>query len=188
VEGVVVDAKGDPVPGARVAKDRVLVYLAVGAAPAGLALTDAHGHFKLGELPEGSSTLEAYAPDVGRARFEVHNVREGRTVDAGRITLEKGSEERAKEPSASGGVAVTLGETGDDPHDVVIVAVADGSEAERAGLRPGDIVVEVDGVAVHTLSEARSRLSGPVTDDVIVKVRRGARVEELGVAREQVRR
>jgi membrane-associated protease RseP (regulator of RpoE activity) len=184
VEGMVVDTHGDPVPGARVAKDRVPVYLAVGSTPSGVAVTDARGRFRLAELADGPVTLEVYAPDVGRARADARVIA-GRSNDVGRITLRK-PDEKAAEPSASGGVAVTLGET--DANQVVIVAVVDGSEAERAGIAPGDTLLEVDGARVSSMTDARSRLSGPVADDVVVKVQRAGRAFSLRIPREQVRR
>ena len=46
----------------------------------------------------------------------------------------------------------------------------------------------VDGAAVHTMDEARARLSGPVADDVLVGVTRGDRPLTLRVTREAVRR
>jgi protocatechuate 3,4-dioxygenase beta subunit len=186
VEGVVVDARGDPVQGARVAPDRAPTYLAVGATPPGVAVTDAEGRFKLGELPEGELTLEAYAPDVGRARVSGVRVNAGRRTLNLRITVRK-EEGESRDPGASGGVAVTLGETS-DPREVVLVGVAQGSEAERAGLAPDDVVLSVDGVAVHTIEEARGRLNGPLGDDVVMKVRRGASEETFRLGREQVRR
>lgn len=65
IEGVVVDGKGDPVPGARVGKDAVPTYLPVGTPAAGLATCDARGRFRLEDLPEGNVVLEAYAADGG---------------------------------------------------------------------------------------------------------------------------
>lgn len=189
VEGVVVDSKGDPVPGARVAKDAVPTYVpAVGLAP-GMAIADPKGRFRLGELPEGSLVLEAYAPDVGRARVTGVRVLSGRTMDGVKIVLAR-SEPPATEPLTTGGVAVTLGETaaGLEAAEVVIVAVAEGGEAERAGLHPNDLVLEVGGVRVKSITDARAKLSGPVHDDVVVKVKRGERVIVLRIPREQVRR
>jgi hypothetical protein len=188
VEGLVVDAKGDPVQGARVAKDLVPVYLAVGAVPSGVAITDAKGRFRLTELPEGTVSLEAYAADVGRGRAESVRVTSGRTTEGVRVQLRRADGDRSAESAARGGVAVTLGETGGDARDVVVVSVAEGSEAERAGLAPGDIVAEIDGAPVKTIAEARSRLSGPLADDVVVKLRRMDRTLSLRVAREQVHR
>jgi hypothetical protein len=185
VEGTIVDARGDYVQGARIAKDRVPVYLAVGATPAGVAVSDARGRFHLSELAEGSCTLEVYAPDLGRTRVEGVRIVAGRATDLGRITLRKDAEVPT-DPGARGGVAVTLGETTD--RDVVLVAVAEASEAERVGLTPGDVLLDVDGLEVHTIAEARAKLSGPVGNDVVVKLRRADRTFTLRVPREEVRR
>jgi Carboxypeptidase regulatory-like domain/PDZ domain len=190
VEGDVVDAHGDPVPGARVAKDHAPTWLLVGTGAEGTAVTDARGRFSLGELPEGTITLEAYAPEIGRARVDGVQVVAGRTKSNVRIVLAGGSPsgERANGSAASGNIAVTLGETGAVPPEVVVLSVAAGSEAERRGLAPGDVIVTVDGMQVRTIEEARERLGGPMSDDVVVKVRRGDREMALSIAREEVRR
>lgn len=189
-EGVVVDTKGDPVPGARVGKDAVPTYLPVGSTPPGMAVADGRGRFRLGELAEGTIVLEAYAPDVGRARVTGIRVLAGRTTDKIRIVLARSEGGTPAEPLATGGVAVTLGETaaGLEGPEVVVVAVSEGSEAERAGLAPNDVVTEVGGVRVQSITDARARLSGPVHDDVVVTIKRGDRVMRLRVAREPVRR
>ena len=189
IEGTVLDQKGNPVPGARVAKDAVPTYLPASGVPAGMAVADGRGRFKLGELPEGATTLEAYAPDLGRARLTGVRVIAGRTTDSVKVHF-AGNEAAVAEPLATGGVAVTLGATiaGLEPSQVVVVSVAEGSEAERAGLLANDLVMEVGGAAVASINDARARLSGPVHDDVVVKVRRGERQSVLRIAREQVRR
>ncbi len=189
VEGVVVDGRGDPVPGARVAKDAVPTYLPVGVTAAGIASCDARGAFRLEDLAEGTVTLEAYAPDVGRARVTGIRVVSGRTTDRVKIVLVREGGPNG-EPTATGGVAVTLGETAEGPEgpEVVVAAVAEGSEAERGGLLANDVLLEVSGARVKSMSEARARLSGPVHDDVVLRVRRNDRVIVLRVAREQVRR
>jgi C-terminal processing protease CtpA/Prc len=107
-----------------------------------------------------------------------------------KITLARGADAATSEPLATGGVAVTLGETaaGLEGAEVVIVAVTEGSEAERAGLAPGDVVIEVGGARVKSIADARARLSGPVHDDVVVKVHRTDRILALRVPREAVRR
>ena len=189
VEGIVVDERGGPVPGARVAKDAVPTYLPVGAAVTGMAVTDGRGRFRLGELGEGTITLEAYAADVGRTRQSDIRVSAGRTTSDVKLVIAR-AEAGPKEPNATGGVAITLGETaaGLEAAEVVVVAVSEGSEAERGGLQAGDVLAEVGGVKVSSITEARARLSGPVQDDVLVKVRRGERVMALRIAREPVRR
>ncbi|HVJ90465.1 MAG TPA: PDZ domain-containing protein, partial [Labilithrix sp.] len=127
--------------------------------------------------------------DVGRTRKTDVRVSAGRTTSDVKLVIVRG-ESGSKEPIATGGVAVTLGETaaGLDEPEVVVVAVAEGSEAERGGLAVGDILTEVSGVKVSSIGEARTRLSGSVHDDVLVKVRRGERVLLLRIAREAVRR
>ncbi|MBX3228722.1 MAG: carboxypeptidase regulatory-like domain-containing protein [Labilithrix sp.] len=186
VEGVVVDTRGDPVAGARVAKDSVPTYLPVGAAPTGMAVTDGKGRFRLTELAEGMITLEAYAADIGRTRKSEIRAWAGRTTDGVKLVIARGSEASSREPVATGGVAVTLGET--DTQEVVVVAVTEGSEAERGGLAVDDVLVDVGGAHVTTIAEARARLSGPVNDDVLIRLKRGDRALTLRVPREPVRR
>jgi hypothetical protein len=204
VDGDVVDARGSPVAGARVARDHAPTWLAVGTSPERVATTDAMGRFSLGELPEGAVALEAYVPDLGRARLEGVKVMAGRVTPGARIVLEggesdpgatsdaggdKGAErqKRSSTPSANGSVAVTLGETG-TPQLVVVVSVAAGSEAERAGVAPGDVLLSVDDAPVRTMADARDKLSGALSDDVVVRVKRGERELAFRVGREPVRR
>lgn len=54
----------------------------------------------------------------------------------------------------------------------VILAPMDGSPAQRAGLEPGDIIMEVDGVDVSTapLSQVVERVLGPAGTDVTLTV------------------
>lgn len=185
VEGVVVDERGKPIPGARVARDAVPTYLPVGAAPLGMAVTDGKGRFKLTELADGVITLEAYAADLGRARKGEVRVSAGRTTSDVKIVVARG-EASSKEPIATGGVAVTLADN--DADEVFALAVSEGSEAERGGLAVGDVFLEVGGRSVSTIADTRARLSGPVSDDVLVKVRRGERTLVLRISREAVRR
>lgn len=189
--GEVVDMRGDPVAGARVARDQVPTWLLSGANPEGVVSTGADGSFTLGGLAEGTAVLEAYATDVGRGRLEGVRIVAGRTADRLRIVLatptEPARDAGASGPQATGSVGVTLGETG-APTEVVVVSVVEGSEAERAGIAPGDVVLDVDGVPTPTMAEARARLSGPISDDVVVHVRRGSASLALRASREAVRR
>jgi hypothetical protein len=189
--GEVVDSRGDPVPGARVARDQVPTWLLSGSNPEGVVSTRADGTFTLGGLAEGTAVLEAYSPDVGRGRLEGVRIVAGRTADRLRIVLasqaDAARDAGASSAQATGSVAVTLGETG-APTEVVVVSVAEGSEAERAGISPGDVVLDVDGAPTPTMAEARARLSGPISDDVLVHVRRGSATLALRAGREAVRR
>jgi len=188
VNGTVVDAQNRPVQGARIARDQVPTYLAVGTTPRGMAVSDAQGRFRLGELEEGAVTLEAFAPDVGRVRLEGVRIVAGRTTTGIVLAFPRDSEKRDTSVSNpdTAGVAVTLGT--DDDGAIVLAAVAEGSAAERAGLAPGDMLLEVDGAPVHTMPEARSKMQGPANLDVIVKLRRGEAPLTLRVPREPVRR
>ena len=188
VLGDVVDARGDPVPGARVAKDDVPTWLLVGSTPESIVVTDARGRFALRGLPEGTMTLEAYAPGLGRARAEGVKVVSGRTTESVHIVIaSSGDDPAGADLSTSGSVAVTLGETG-APTAVVVVSVVEASEAERAGIVPGDVLLEVDGGRVGGMDEARAKLSGPLAQDVVVTLQRGDRTLKVRVAREALRR
>jgi hypothetical protein len=192
VEGDVVDGDGRPVAGARVAKDHAPTWLPVGSNPQELTVTDARGAFTLRGLAEGTATLEAYAPDVGRAHVDGVKIVAGRTTDRVRITVGRTpssptEERRADVTGSTGTVAVTLGETG-APTEVVIVSVVEASEAERAGLAPGDVVLTIDGAPAQTIEQARAKLSGPISADVVIGVRRGNAALALRVGREGLRR
>ncbi len=186
VHGVVTDGKGKPVALARVADGPVPAWVPGGAPPAGLATTDPSGRFVLRGLREGVRPIEALHPDEGSGRSDVQVI-EGRTTDGVRIVLVRGGE-KAPDVRTPGGVAITLGETGGDPREVVVASVVEGSEAERAGLRPGDAIVDVDGAKVDTMEGARARLGGPLALEVTLGVRRGERAMILRVRREPVRR
>jgi len=62
----------------------------------------------------------------------------------------------------------------EDAHGVVVTAVANGSAAQRANIRPGDVIEQVGRKAVHDVAEFR-RLIGQrgKGESVIVLVRRG---------------
>ena len=68
---------------------------------------------------------------------------------------------------------------------VAIAAVAPGSAAERAGLRPGDIVAAADGIALDAehLDDAHRALEGPPGSSVLLSIRRGRRRVDLLLTR-----
>ncbi|HEV3191707.1 MAG TPA: carboxypeptidase regulatory-like domain-containing protein, partial [Polyangiaceae bacterium] len=189
VEGDVVDAQGDPVAGARVALDHAPTWLLIGSNPEQVAVTDAKGRFTLRELPEGSVTLEVYAPDLGRAVASGVRIVAERTTRDVHIVLSPGAADgAAAAPTPAGGsVAVTLGETV-APTEIVVVSVVEGSQAERAGVAPGDVLLAVDSTPIATMDQARGKLSGPVADEVLISARRGDRVLTLRVGRDALRR
>jgi S1-C subfamily serine protease len=186
VEGEVVDERGDPVPGVRVAAGRAPSYVPAGALPRGVAVTDARGAFSLQGLPSGMTTIDAFSPDRGRGSARVE-IRENRSQSGLRITLRDIGADQ--DPFAPGGVAVTLGERGsNDTLEVVIVSVSENSEAERAGVQPGDVLVAINGERPSSMQDARARLSGPLQSDVVLGVSRSGAVQKLSVLREAVRK
>jgi membrane-associated protease RseP (regulator of RpoE activity) len=187
VSGLVVDPRGDPVAGARVARDRVPTYLPLGPLPPGVVTTDRAGRFTLGGLPEGKVAVEAYSADLGRAAVDDVVVRAGRTTS--RVKIELPGEAATPEPRGAGSVAVTLGE---ERGAVVVVMVPPGGEAENAGIEPGDRLLAVGGREVRSIETARRRLTGPLSEDVVLHLARdGERGETrwlTRVRRERVRR
>lgn len=72
---------------------------------------------------------------------------------------------------------------------LVVVAPIDGSPAQKAGIRPGDIVISVDGSSLDglTLTEARDRIRGPRNTEVVLTiVRDGSAPFELPVVRDVI--
>jgi hypothetical protein len=177
-------------PSVRIGLAPLPAYLPVGVAVPGIVVTDARGAFSLEDLAEGTHVLEAITPEGARARTEGVRVVSGRTTTNVSVTVVPAGKS-TDEPLATGGVAVTLGEArpeASSPDEVVVVAVAEGSEAERAGVRTGDVVVSVSGAPVGTIEAARARLSGPLHDDVVLELRRAGEPVVLRVSRERVRR
>jgi C-terminal processing protease CtpA/Prc len=151
----------------------------------GVAITDRRGEFRLRDVTPGPVVLEAYAADKGRGRSSEFSVARGQTTRDVVIKLQKEAGASAAE-FAGGGVAVTLGETNDD--SVVVVAVARGSEAERAGVAAGDEIEAVDGAPVETMADARKRLAGPVGVDAVVRITREGAAVTLRIPREPLRK
>jgi len=152
-----------------------------------VAITNAKGKFTLTDVPEGDVVLEAYASERGRGRERAVRVRRGETTRDVRIRLDE--EAAAKEGPAAGGVAITLGESGArTKRTITILHVAPGSEAERAGLMPDDVIRSIDRHAPESLEDARKRLSGPLGDDVILELVRDGEGVTVRLSRERVRR
>jgi hypothetical protein len=185
LEGEVVDAHGEPVSGARVSAGTLPAYLPAGALPHGVGVTDGSGHFTLTGIRPGRRTVEAFSAISGRGRSAAVEVSAGRVSDRVRVEL---SPSEGDEGLSEGGVAVSLGERGARGHaEVVIVSVAESSEAERAGLAEGDVLRAVDGRAVSSMQAARRSLSGRPGSDVLVEVARGSERLTLRIARETLR-
>jgi len=64
---------------------------------------------------------------------------------------------------------------------LVVSNVMENGPADRAGITPGDIIREVEGESVETLSEMYARMwaAGDPGDDIVFGITRGARVMEI---------
>ena len=184
LEGLVVDDRGLPVAGARVALGRVPTYLPAGPLPPGVTQTDGAGRFALVDLEAGDASVEAYKLGVGRASVGDLALRSGETTRDVRIEL--AAEPYAlEESSAAATLAVTMSEHRPASRVALLLDhVPYGGEAQRAGLLAGDELTRIDGHGVASLEEARRRLDGPLSNDMVLELYR----PKTGTYRVRVRR
>jgi len=187
VEGEVFDQRGDRVAGARVMVGNAPGYLPAGRSARGVVTSDQDGHFLLGGVHPGSATITAISSAAGHGSARGVEVSSGRTSRGLRIQLApRGMDQDAS--LAAGNVAVGLGERGSAPNiEVVVVSVAESSEAERAGVEVGDVIGALDGVRPTSMSDARARLSGPPGSDIVLELSRASAALRLRVLREAIR-
>lgn len=184
VAGIVVDSRGDRVVGAQVSTSSVTGYSPAAAPNRGTAITDRNGQFRLAPVAVGKTVLYAFAPAVGRGRSEPIEILRGRDREDVRIKLDRPVEDEA---SGSTLASVAIGLSQADA-EITVEMVAPTSEAERAGLRPGDHLVAIDGVKPRDLGDARSRLSGTENSDVLLELERQGKSLRIRTTRELVRR
>lgn len=176
-EGDVVDAHGEPVAGAIIAR--------IDAPPealTGTARSDRRGAFLVVNLPEGDVSVVAWHPTLGRSLPTVVRVLRGTVARAVRLRFDRdtASASRALSVRTVSFEAVTV--TGGA--SVEVRGVAPGTAPDRAGLRAGDRVVSLGGEAVTSVAEAERRLAGAVGDDVVIEVERDGVRRTLRWARE----
>ncbi len=162
--GRVVDVLGDPVPNATVSAGDV-------RAPSGV-----DGTFQL-EVPAGVYVVRATHPSAGQAvsprvRAEAGEERSLRLITDGRVSTTVAQ----APPTFSVGVPVEVERRGDA---VVVSRVYD----ESANLRPGDVLIEIDGEAVLAASQARAMLRGPAGVGATVRIQRAGRERTLRAPR-----
>jgi hypothetical protein len=183
VTGIVLDKGGNPVAAARVATYPVPAYLAAGSLPSTMAITRVDGRFQLKLVPAGTVTLYAYAPSVGRGNsssFEVIAGRETHDITV-RLSSPSGDEPLTGQTA---NVAITLAER---DATLTVASVAPGSEAERAGIVPGDSLITVEGVHPESILDARGRLAGSEGTDVLLEFLRNGTSIKMRLPREPVR-
>ncbi len=186
VEGEACRERGDRVSGARVTAGELPSYVPAGKLPRSITLTDGDGHFVLSGVHPGAATISAISSVSGRgsARAEVSSGTRREVYAFSFLPHAADSE-----PVASGNVAVTLGERGVTPAlEVVVVSVAEGSEAEHVGIEAGDVIVAIDGVRPNSMSDARVKLSGQPGSDLVIEVSRAGAASKFRLLREAIRR
>ena len=67
--------------------------------------------------------------------------------------------------------------------ELTVIAPLDGSPAQKAGVEPGDIIIEIDRESARgaTLAEAMRRIRGPIGTDVLLRVQRNKITQTLGL-------
>ncbi|MEO0326186.1 MAG: carboxypeptidase regulatory-like domain-containing protein, partial [Myxococcota bacterium] len=195
LRGEVVDRFGEAVSGARVRGPGV-------GAEVPETRSDGAGRFLLEAVPPGLVTLEVWPPEAAQpapgsrdegatepTRSGPHRVDPLGTTPGIRVVLPVEAESPAEDapgPEAAAlittGVALTVA-TG--PDGVRIVAVVPGSDAARRGLRPGDVLLAIDGEATLVAGQARSALRGPAGSAATLTLRRGTRRLRRRVLRER---
>lgn len=184
IEGTVRDELGSPVIGARVAIGRAPTYLPAGPLPPGVAQTDSEGRFVLRDIEPSTVDVEAYKVGIGRTSVKDVEVR---ADDVHRdLLVELRADPDAPPPSrAPASLAVTLLEFDAERGPAILFDyVPYGGEAQRAGIFAGDELLRVDGHDLASLEEARRRLSGPLSHDMVLDLFR----PEHGRYRVRVRR
>lgn len=84
------------------------------------------------------------------------------------------------------GIGAELGKKGDQ---LVVIAPLDGSPAERAGIKPGDAIISIDGVSTDGMGVdiAVSKIRGESGTKVKLKISQDGAVKEIEVTREEVK-
>lgn len=170
-EGEVVDADGALVAGAVVSRE--------GAAGEAGARTGRRGEFSLGALPEGDVALVASHPSLGTSRAVRVRVLRGTIARGVLLRMERSARDAGRVVPAR---AVTLDDGAG--RAVLVRAVAAGSSAESAGVRPGDRVLSVSAEAVSSARDAERRMTGPPGDDVVLELERDGQRRTVRFVRE----
>lgn len=173
LEGDVVDALGHVVRGAAVGIE--------GDASVE-ARTDVRGHFVLAGVAAGSIVVRAAHPAAGES---TRAVRVLSSRDPAPIVLHLPRRYDPDEAESEGALRRGVAATVEDSDGVVrILAVERGSRAAASGLRPGDVLVAVDGARVESAAHAAHLLRGADGVDAVLDLERASRPFRLRAPRQ----
>lgn len=84
------------------------------------------------------------------------------------------------------GIGAQLGKDADN--NIIIISPISGYPAERAGLRPKDVIAEINGESAYelTISEAVDRIRGEKGTEVVLGIVSGGSFKEVAIVREQI--
>jgi serine protease Do len=134
-----------------------------------------------GQKMSGASDVVDYvsAHDIG-AKVTLHYVREGKPAEA-QVALGELPNEDMRQPESQGKIGMALQTLTPDVADslglergtkgAVITDVIQGSPADQAGLKPGDVIVEVDRRPVASSEQAIEALRAPQKNGHLLRVR-----------------
>lgn len=102
------------------------------------------------------------------------------------LTPEEHTDLGVKTRGQFGGIGAEIRE---DERRIRIIKVLPGSPAEKGGLRPGDLLLQIDKQSTVNLraADAQQMLRGPVDTEVVVKVRRADQTLTLTLKRQIIR-
>ena len=132
----------------------------------GSARTDRRGAFTLDSLAVGDIAIVAWHPTLGRSLPTIARVIRGTVARGLRLRFERDL------ATAVRALAVRALSFRDVDGAVEVLAVTAGTDADRAGLRPGDRVVTIGAEPVRSAAEAERRTEGALGDDLVLEVER----------------
>ena len=132
---------------------------------------------ELGLAAEATHKLEYAAINGLLAPLDPHTIL---------LTPEEHTDLGVKTRGQFGGIGAEIRE---DERRIRVIKVLPGSPAEKGGLRPGDLLLQIDKQSTVNLraADAQQMLRGPVDTEVIVKVRRGEQTLTLTLKRQIIR-
>jgi hypothetical protein len=186
IRGRALDPHGAPIASARVATSSNLLWAFGRAAPVpngAATTTDESGAFALTGVAGGATRLFAQKEGFVQRGHTAVEVPSGGDASADVVLQPNPSAEPAPEFA---GVGMVLGAR---DGAVVVQDVFEGGPAREAGLRPGDLIVQVNAVptAGVSLEDVTGRIRGLVGTPVSMVVRRDGRDFLLSISRASVK-